>query len=171
MLLDNRKRLQMSRSQDTPGQLPIQQPPVRTRSKRRAPPPPVQEGMALEESVPSVSDSCIYQTVETPTDLRLPSRFENGIRQELGSDGDRDEQSPNLVIRHDRSYGPANDVGQLSLASEAPPRPPPPKVDYNQPRGTEEEESRASRQYSLDSGIGLPPLPKVLVSMNVQISK
>ncbi|KAA3674018.1 uncharacterized protein DEA37_0014451 [Paragonimus westermani] len=150
---------QMSRSQDTPGQLPVQQPPVRTRSKRRAPPPPVQEGMALEESIPSASDSCIYQTVETPTDLRLPSRFENGVRQELGSDGDRDEQSPSLVIRHDRSYGPANDVGQLSLASEAPPRPPPPKVDYNQ-----EEESRASRQYSLDSGIGLPPLPKVLTT-------
>ncbi|TGZ73678.1 hypothetical protein CRM22_001399 [Opisthorchis felineus] len=169
MLTDNRRRMHPSRMQDSPASMGVI--PPRARSKRRAPPPPISEGMTAEQSS-TLTDSYVYQTVENAPDRHLPSVYAaspantDQVRME---DTGTDQRPSNLVIRYERSYEPPNGAVHTSTTTEIPPRPPPPKVDTSRSISTGalsvpgEEEKRAARKQLLEMGLGLPPTPKVLM--------
>ncbi|KER21982.1 hypothetical protein T265_09813 [Opisthorchis viverrini] len=167
VLTDSRRRMHPSRVQDSPTSVGVI--PPRARSKRRAPPPPISESMTAEQSS-TLTDSYVYQTVETAPDRQLPSIYSaspantDQVRME---DTGTDQRSSNLVIRYERSYEPPNGAVHTSTPTEIPPRPPPPKIDTSRSILTRplpgEEEKRAARKQLLEMGLGLPPTPKVLM--------
>ncbi|CAH8566406.1 unnamed protein product [Dicrocoelium dendriticum] len=164
VMMDNRKRMQPPPKQAPP--YGITTPPGnfgRARSKRRAPPPP--PIVSTEESLPSLSAPCLYETADNSVDLRLPSRGANQPN-DLRANGDRIDGASLVVVRYERSHGPTSNLDLAGTTVDAPPRPPPPRLDSyfspaGYPRGIGEDDRYAARLHPPDLSIGLPPTPKV----------
>lgn len=136
---------------------------MRTRSKRRAPPPPppCAANRTVEETVFSTADAPVYQVVDHSTGVQMVAQTDSA------REVDQNESAQSaLTVRQDPPQGPMNGIGQVSLAiTDVPPRPPPPKVDPSLSSRSDEDEKRLARQHQLEMGIGLPPTPKVHVSV------
>ena len=131
------------------------------RSKRRAPPPPPlpPKGEALKAAAARQSSA----TAPGPMTTSTSSSHQQPSSQDyitFGADSDADADV-SLAGGDEGEY-------RSKICGGPPPRPPPPKFDTACGPLTDYEKvglRHAERQYQMEHGIGLPPTPKVHVSL------